>query len=384
MHIGINTLAAHRAKTGIGTYISSLVAGLLEGGAAHRYTLFVSHENAGLFPDSFANCRKVFAPPAIDATPLRVLWEHTALPAWIRRSGIDLFHGPTFVTPLLSRVPSVVTIHDMTWFTHPGEHVRVKRRYFQALIPVAARRAVRIIADSEATRRDILRILDVPGEKVVTVHCGIDGMFRPVEDPALLAAVKQRHGIPGPFVLFVGMIEPRKNLVRLIEAFGRLKSEGFPQSLVLGGTRGWGYEDAAAAVRRLGIERHVVFPGRIADSDLPLLFAAADLFVYPSLYEGFGFPLVEAMACGAPAVTSNVSSLPEIAGEAALLVDPLDVGDLTEAMRRVLADTSLRLLMRARGLERARRFTWKATASATLRVYEEAHAIARARASRAR
>lgn len=376
MRIGIDTLAAHRKKTGIGTYISSLVNSLLKVDRENRYTLFVSRENAIIFPGDGPNCQKVFGPQIINNTNLRVLWEHTVLPFKVRQSQVDLLHGPTFVTPFLSNVPSVVTIHDMTWFTHPDEHVPLKRGYYQSLIPVAARRAERVIAITESTRKDILRILDVPEEKVVTVHYGVDDIFQPVRDQANLAEIRQRYGIEKEFVLFVGMLEPRKNLVRIVEAFGELKKSGFEGWLVMAGPQGWGYEETAAKVRQLGLEEYVLFIGPVPHEELPALFSAADLLVYPSLYEGFGLPPLEAMACGTPVIASNISSLPEVTGDAGLLVDPLDVSELAEAMRRVLTDGELRQRMRAKGLERAKRFTWEETARRTLRVYEEAYILA--------
>ncbi len=264
---------------------------------------------------------------------MRVAWEHTLLPLAIRRSRADLLHGPTFVTPTLSTTPSVITIHDMTWFTHPAEHVAAKVRYYQTLIPLAVRRARKVIAITESTRRDILRILRVPASKVETVYYGVDPIFRPIEDETTLARACERLQICRPFLLFVGMLEPRKNLVRIIEAYSALCQSGCEHELVMAGPQGWGYAEAAERVQQLGLRARVRFTGPVPHEELPALFSAADAFVYPSLYEGFGLPPLEAMACGTPVISSNVSSLPEVVGDAGLLIDPLDTNALAEAMR---------------------------------------------------
>ncbi|MDZ7272132.1 MAG: glycosyltransferase family 4 protein [candidate division KSB1 bacterium] len=378
MRIGIDTLAAHYKKTGIGTYISSLANALPRVDGTNEYRLLVSHENAPIFEDGLPRMTKVFGPKIVDYTPVRVVWEHICLPGVAAREGVNLLHCPTFIVPLLWRGPTVVTIHDLTWFTHPQQHVLVKRVYYQRLIPVAVQKAARVIAITESTRRDLLRILPVSEEKVVVVPYGVDSIFQTVEDDERIAALRRRYGVPERYLLFVGMLEPRKNLVRVVQAFGRLKSSdrAMPHKLVLAGNKGWGYEEARREVERLGLEQEVIFTGPVPHDELPPLFSGADLFVYPSLYEGFGLPVVEAMACGTPVITSNVSSLPEVAGDAALLVDPLDVEDLAEAMRRVLTDGDLRQQMRARGLEQASNFTWEETARRTLEVYEQAYALA--------
>jgi len=374
LRIGIDTLAAHYKKTGIGTYISSLANTLPRVDGTNEYRLLVSRENAPIFEDGLPRTVKVFGPRVIDHTSVRVVWEHLCLPRVAVREGVSLLHCPTFIVPMRWRGPTVVTIHDLTWFTHAGQHIPVKRVYYQRLIPIAVRRAVRVIAITESTRRDLLRILGVPEEKVVVVPYGVDRIFRPVEDAGRIAALRQRYGIPERYLLFVGMLEPRKNLVRVVQAFGQLKSSDpiLPHMLVLAGNKGWGYEEVRREVERLGLEREVVFTGPVPHDELPPLFSGADVFVYPSLYEGFGLPVVEAMACGTPVITSNVSSLPEVAGDAGLLVDPLDVAALARAMRRVLSDGDLRQVMQMKGLEQAARFTWEETARRTLQVYKEA------------
>ena len=373
MDIGIATFAAHRIRTGIGTYIVNLVSALLSVDCENRYLLFASDENASLFPQNGGKVRKLTASRSVNHTALRLIWEHTILPMRLHQHKVDVFHGPTFVTPLFSPCPTVVTIADMTWFTHSEHHILAKRRYFQTLIPLVARKAHHIIAMTDNTKKDIVRILHLPEDKVTTVYCGVDSSFHPVTDPLQLAEVKRRYHIDGDFILFVGIIEPRKNLVRLVDAFCDLKRQGVPHTLVLAGPHGWGYAEVAAHIRERQLDKHVHFTGPVAQEDLPVLFSAADLFVYPSLYEGFGLPPLEAMACGVPVVTSNVSALPEVVGDAGVLVDPLSVEDLRAAMWKVLSSNDLHQQLRARGFAQARRFTWENTARRTLQVYQNAY-----------
>jgi glycosyltransferase involved in cell wall biosynthesis len=373
MRIGINTLAAHPRKTGIATYITNLVQALLKVDPSNHDTLFVSRENAMMFPDDGPRCRKKFGPAITENTNIRVLWEHTLLPWTIRENNLDLFHGPTFVAPFLSRIPNVVTIADMTWFTHPEAHQALKRWYYQRLIPVSIRRARCVIAMSESTRRDIVRLVGAPKEKVVTVHCGVEASFRPNGGLVAGADIRRTWAIAGRFILFLGVIEPRKNIPRLLQAFAEVLRRGFDGRLVMVGPKGWGYVAVARTIGELGLERHDTFTGPLSDEEVRAFLREATLFAYPSLYEGFGLPVLEAMACGAPVVTSNVSSLPEVVGDAGIMIDPLDVNALTDALDCVLSDSALRERLRQKGLEQAREFTWEATARRTLAIYEDAH-----------
>jgi glycosyltransferase involved in cell wall biosynthesis len=284
----------------------------------------------------------------------------------------DVFHATNFVCPRSRRIPVVVTVHDLTLLRHPELGTRRLRRLVSRVGP-EVRAAHHVIADSAATRHDLIELLAVPPERIHVVHLGCHARFRPVPADAARAAVGERYGLRDPYILHVGTLEPRKNLATLIRAYARLRRERpIPQGLVLAGDRGWKYEPILRLVEDLGLHAAVQFTGPVPAEDLPALYNAADLFVYPSLYEGFGLPPLEAMACGTPVVTSNVSSLPEVVGDAALLVDPHDECALTEAMARALSDTELRQDMRARGLERARHFSWERSARETLAVYEEA------------
>lgn len=284
----------------------------------------------------------------------------------------DVFHGTNYAVPRGRTARLVVTIHDLTLLRHPhlgtGTLSRFVRRTSRA-----ATEAHRIIADSESTRRDIIDLLGVPANKLRVVYPGCDLRFQPMLRTAARAYVRDRHGLGDPYILHVGTLEPRKNLDTLVKAYARLRRERRIQhGLVLVGERGWKYESIFKLVDQLGLQDAVRCTGAVPAADLPALYNAADLFVYPSLYEGFGLPPLEALACGTPVITSSVSSLPEVVGDAALLVDPGDEEGLALAMAEVLGDGERRRHMRERGLEQARRFSWERCARETLAVYEEA------------
>jgi glycosyltransferase involved in cell wall biosynthesis len=303
--------------------------------------------------------------------PVRVAWEQVVQPWVLRRIGADLVHGPAFVSPVLAPCPAVVTIHDLSFLRFPALFRPGNRLYLAVLTRLSARRARRLIAVSAETASEVTRLLRVPAERIDVVYHGVDPTFRPL--PAgEVAAFRQRRGLPERFVLFVGTLEPRKNLVRLVEAFARI-SDGMDgrmrARLVLAGGKGWLYDELFARVEALGLDKEVVFPGYVASDELPLWYNAATVLAYPSLYEGFGLPVLEAQACGTPVLTSNVSSLPEAAGGAALMVDPYDVEALAAGLHRLLVDESLRHELRERGLAHAGQFSWTRTAEETARVY---------------
>jgi glycosyltransferase involved in cell wall biosynthesis len=263
----------------------------------------------------------------------------------------------------------VLTVPDLAFERYPGETMPGMLGYLQSVVPRSVWRADRVIAISDATRDDLIELYGTPPDKVIAVPLGVDARFGPDRDADAESALRARLGIPpGPFVLTVGTMQPRKNHRRLVAAMARLHADA---PVVIAGGTGWGYDDVRREVERLGVAERVVFAGFVDDGDLPDLYRAAAVFAYPALYEGFGLPVLEAMACGTPVVTSNVSSLPEVAGQdAALLVDPLDVDALAGALDRLLADGDLRARRRARGLARAAAFTWERAARETWAVYE--------------
>jgi len=272
----------------------------------------------------------------------------------------------------------VVTIHDLGYHYYPEAHTLSQNLYLRWSTRFNARRATAILADSQATRRDLMALYQVPAERIHVVYPGRDETLAPVRDPALLAAVRARYGLADRYLLYVGTLHPRKNLVRLIRAFARLlasgSSEGAPGTLqlVLAGQKGWLTADILAEVDRMRLGDRVVLTGFVPDSDLAALLSGAQAFLFPPLYEGFGLPILEAMACGIPVVCSNSSSLPEVAGEAALLVDPMDIDALAAAMQRVLVDEGLRQELVQRGFAQISAFSWRRCAAEALAVLEAA------------
>ena len=299
--------------------------------------------------------------------PLRILWEQLSLP-WQR---MDLLHSMAFVTPLILPWPAVVTVYDLSFVHYPETFTAGRRAYLRLFAQLSCRRARRIIAISESTRRDIVQQWGISTAKIGVAYPGVGSEFTclPADQ---VAAFRQRRQLSDQFILHVGTLQPRKNLVRLVQAVGRLRDCGQEAKLVLVGGPGWLYNEILQEIERLNLQEAVLLPGYAPAEELPEWYNAATVLAYPSLYEGFGLPVVEAMACGTPVVTSSVSSMPEAAGDAALQVDPHDTEALAEALHRALTDQALRQEMRQRGLAQAARFSWRETAVATADLYRQA------------
>jgi glycosyltransferase involved in cell wall biosynthesis len=371
MRICIDISPAIHHRAGIGRYAQELAAALLDAAPENEYVAFYNYPAQEQVEPSLDRLSHLTTNLPDKPWRLRVL-----LAQLLRRSqdslfrGADLFHATDHLLPRLSQVKSVFTLHDLTFRLFPQTHSVWNRWFLLLMMPRFLRAAGAIVADSECTRRDAAQFYGIDARRIAVIYPGVSARFHPAGAPGA-ATVRQKYGLPEHFVLSVGTIEPRKNLATLLEAFSRLTPYDPRPPLVIAGKTGWLYETFFRRLRELGLEDQVVLLGFVPDDDLPALYSAADLFVFPSLYEGFGLPALEAMACGTPVVASNASSLPEVVGEVGLLVDPHDVGGLAAAMERTLADERLRAEMRAKGLERARAFTWEKTARETLRVYAE-------------
>jgi glycosyltransferase involved in cell wall biosynthesis len=270
---------------------------------------------------------------------------------------------------LASACPFVLTVHDLSYLFFPQGFRALNRSYLQTFTRLSVRRARRVIAVSESTKRDLVEQYGLSPDKVDVVHNGVDPGFQPLP-VGQVAAFRREKGLPDRFILFVGTLEPRKNVVRLVEAYARLTKERPPLMLV--GGKGWLYDEIFTRVEALGLSSEVRFVGYVPADALPLWYSAADLFVYPSLYEGFGLPPLEAMACGTAVISSTASSLPEVVGEAGLLIDPADTEALAKAMEQVLSDTEMRKQMQSAGLVQAQNFSWEKTARQTIESYRRA------------
>lgn len=375
MLIGIDASRATAGqRTGTETYSLRLICALLGLRSGHRFRLYTNGApHIPGIPESPA--------AAVRAIPFPRLWTHIRLSAEMLIRPPDLLFVPAHVLPLIHPRRSVVTVHDLGYLHYPDAHRPADRRYLGWSTRWNARQATLVLADSQATKDDLARAYGVDPARIRVVYLGRDEMLGPVRDAHVVAAARERYGIAGRYLLYVGTLQPRKNLARVIEAFARAAGDlAFSRpgrgaedlQLILAGRRGWLYDDLFAQVERLGLRQRVLFPGYIPAEDLPALLSGATAFVFPSLYEGFGFPVLEAGACEVPVITSNTSSLPEVAGDAALLVDPHDVDAIADAMRRLLTDPDLRAELIRRGRENVKRFSWEKCARETLAVLEEA------------
>jgi glycosyltransferase involved in cell wall biosynthesis len=367
--------AVHR-RAGLGRYAESLTRALV---AAHpgRYALFYNRE------------RGVKPLPGLGHLPVRTValgykpWRMLVWLGQLTHAGLDnllpdaeLFHATEHLLLPLRSVPTVLTVHDLIFRRLPAHHKPLNRWYLNLTVPLYCRRANHIIAVSEYTRRDLISAYGLPPEKITVVCEAAAPRFR-LQPPEAIAAVRTRYSLPNRYLLFVGTIEPRKNLTRLLAAFETIYGEGLSDGLVIVGRRGWLYGDFFAHLEQSPVKQAVLFPGYVMDEDLPGIYAGAQALVFPSLCEGFGLPVLEAMACGTPVVSSNASSIPEAGGEAALYFDPTDTAEITTTTRRLLREAGLQDSMRAQGLAQAARFSWDLAATATEAVYD---AVLRGRA----
>lgn len=351
MRVGFDITALATPLSGIGVYTANLWAQL--GRNPTDAIIPLSHRPLGATKPARMN---------------KTVWMQLILPWQLRRQQLDACHFTNNVAPVWGPCPTVLTIHDMTLWLFPHYHYPKRLLAMRPILPLAARRAAAVITVSQSARADIIRLLNLPAGKVHAIYEAPAPIFHPLPFGPALAAVRRRQ-LPARFLLYVGTIEPRKNLVRLLEAFARL-GPACPHHLLLVGQRGWKDDEVFAAVARLELAARVHFLGFIADDELAALYNLAEALVFPSLYEGFGLPVVEAMACGTPVIASNRGALAEVAGGAAELVDPTDIASIAAGLERVLLSPDRRAELRALGLARAAAFRWEITAAQTRAVYE--------------
>jgi glycosyltransferase involved in cell wall biosynthesis len=368
MRIGLEVTAAVTQGGGIGRYTRELLRAVMRVDGENSYQLFFAAAEPlyGLPP---LNVRtRVHRLPFHDIWLARA-WHRLRLPLPVETllGPLDLYHSPDFTLPP-TRAPSLLTVHDLSFVRDPQSASPGLRDYLNAVVPRSVARADHILADSTATKNDLVDLYRTPADKITVLYCGVETEFRPVVEPALLDYTRAKYGIGGnPYVLAVSTLQPRKNYVRLLQAFARLDDPDL--RLVFAGGKGWLFDEIFATVRTLKLDERVVFAGFVDDADLPSLYSAARVLAYPSLYEGFGLPMLEAMACGTPVVASTASSLPEVAGQAALLVDPYDVDALTHALDLAHNDANTRNRLIRLGRLRATQFRWDESARQLVQLY---------------
>jgi len=368
----IDTTGITRKKAGVGVYAKNLIDQLIP---AHQLDLFlvVQDDDPDFHYDASLEHVTVLKMPSrwLRRIPLRILFEQTVLPFLIRKHQIDVVHSLHYSFPLFRfGVPSAVTIHDMTSLLMPEVHKGLRMHYHRFFIRRASRWADGLIFVSRSAKNDFITLVGEPRGISTVVYHGINAEFRPEYDELAITRSRNQYGLPSRYILYIGTVEPRKNLDRLAQAFAMV-SKSYPDiTLVIAGMMGWNQDHLPRLIEDLGLKNHVHFPGFIAERDKAPLIAGCMLFIYPSLYEGFGIPVLEALSCAAPTVTSNTSSLPEVAGDAALLVDPKDTSSLAGAMQAILSDPNLRDELRRKGPEQAMKFTWQRTAQGTTALYK--------------
>lgn len=373
MKVALDVTCLPAQLGGVGFYLTHLIEALQELDSPHEFVLIVPASRASLLRVSAPNTTVVRV--ADRSRPSRLWWEQTELVRLLGELRVDVLHSPHYTRPLRSLpCASVVGLMDMTFFLLPEEHTAVKRAFFRFMIPRSAARADRLLAISESTKRDACAFLSLkPGR--IDVSLLAPGVHYRADVPeAQRADVRRRYALPDKYILFVGTLEPRKNLPRLLTAYEQLARRGAIPPLVLVGARGWHTEELDTRLASAREHGTVLELGYVPEADLPAVYAGCAVFVYPSLYEGFGIPVAEGLACGVPVITSNRSSMPEVAGEAALLVDPFSVDEMSRAIQHVLTDDAFSAELRRRGLARAARLSWRQTAESSVECYERAFA----------
>lgn len=367
MHIGLDATAIPKNRAGAGNYIFNLVRGLAEVDFDNRYTIFAKSDQISDF--GVINPGMEFVPVDMSRRSVRLAWEQTGLPQAVRKRDLDLLHSPHYTMPVVKPSKSVVTFCDTTFQLYPEMHSRAKRVFFPAMMNWSAKHADRLIAISDSTRNDVIRLLGVAPDKIVSIPLAASAAFRTLTTELVQSVCEKYVVSRGRFIYYVGVLEPRKNVPLLIEAYARIQPILGDVPLLIAGKKGWMYEAIFERVAQLGLQDHIRFLGYVPQDELIALYNAAGVFVYPSNYEGFGLPVLEAMQCGAPVVTTTASSLPEVAGDAALLVPPQDVEALAEAIHRILTNTQLASDLSKRGLEQSKQFSWQRCALETIQVY---------------
>jgi glycosyltransferase involved in cell wall biosynthesis len=360
MIIGIDISVINLNQAGSAVYTSNLIEALRNLGSGNEFHIFDVGQTRNMSKNKTIISR-------LKTIYRDLIWTHAILPFQVYKAKIDVLHIPVNVTPLFSTCPTVLTILDTTVLQLPQYFTLWHRYYSRMFLPRSARNATIILTISENSKRDIVKQLKINSEKVLVTYLSASKEFKPISQQEV-EMVKRRYNLDS-FILTVGALEPRKNLSRLLQAFSFLLKNGYHHTLVHAGPRGWLFDNIHNEIRRLGLNEFVRFLGYVPTNDLVGLYNAASLFVYPSLYEGFGLPVLEAMACGCPVITSNTSSLPEVVGDAAIMVNPYDVPEMTNAIKSLLEDQLECQRLRLKGIERAKQFSWQKCAKETLNAY---------------
>ena len=369
MRIGINALYLLPGRVG-GTevYIRNLVKWLLKIDAENEYFIFINKESAGIFEEFSPRLNIVMCPIHAQRRPVRVLWEQIALPMQIKKRNIDLLLSAGMTAPFLCPARSVLVLYDLQHVNQPWNFPKVFLFFLKALIYLSAKTSDSIITISEKVKGDIVKHYGIPPERVHAIHIGIDTGSFFIRKPAELKPVIDKYRLPSRFILYPAASLPHKNHERLLEAFKTVKKEEKTLKLLLTGARDYGHENIERKIKELDLKDDVIFLGWLPHEDMPAIYCASTLLIFPSLHEGFGMPVIEAFASGVPVVCSDIEPLKEIAEGAALFIDPYNPESIAEGILKVLNDGKLRQELIKNGLERAKNFRWEVLAEKTLSV----------------
>ena len=379
MKIGV-MLRAIDEKQGIGIYTKNLMDHLLALDKKNEYVLFYHNPKYLGHYVRYEHVREKLvetplsspilqARSAPDLSLYKPIWDQVKIPIEAKREGVDLIFNTKFSVPLFTRRKTVMVLHGSEWFVHPEWFKFYDCVQIRTMMRLYCKKASFLISNSNLTKRDFVNILRVPEDKIKTIYFGINPKFRRIDDEIFLKKTKEKYHLPEKFILYVGRIYPGKNFGNLILAFSKIHTS-LSQKIVVVGHPRFGYQREFASIEKLGLQERILFTGWIPMEDLVALYNLADLFVFPSLYEAFGIPLLEAMACGCPVIASQTGALPEIAGGAAFLFDPYSPDEIAEAIKKVLTEAKLRKELIERGLNRAKEFSWEKCARETLAVFE--------------
>lgn len=354
MKIAIDAQTTLGQKTGFGFYVKNLVDALAKVDPEDKYILIKPQTEKDF------------------STVKRFVWDQFIFPGLAKKAKVELLHQPCFSAPIFYSGKVIATCHDLISVFFPENLPLASRLFYSRWMPFSYRKAMLIIASSEHTKRDIMSLLNIPESRIRVVHLAVSADFKPVESRNKISQTQNKYGTGKKYLLHVGTLEPRKNLEFLVKSFALAYREGIEENLVITGKKGWYFDGLFELVKKLHLEKKVIFTGYVEEKDLPALYSGATAFLFPSLYEGFGFPPLEAMACGTPVISSSTSSLPEVVGSAGILLPPKDERLWAKNIIKIVRDVKLAKTLRDLGLRQAAKFTWENTARKTIEVYKEA------------
>jgi len=370
--IAVNCLPFRRELAGTSRYALNTIRWLLTNDQSNEYVIFSTKEFAVNIEEYLPNMQYtlVICPIMAEHFYVRIIWEQCVFPLQMVLNRVDILFAPSLSAPVFSRVRRVIVIHDMVAFYFGSRYSKLRKWYIRFITHCLLEKAERVITVSQHSMNDIAKYSKKNISKVSVIYEGVEEKFHVINDYEVLRHCREKYKLPEKIILYVGMLEPGKNIYRLIRAYGKIY-KNIHEKLVIAGKKGWAFHDIFELVKKLDLEKNVVFTGYVDDEDLPALFNCASIFVYPSLYEGFGLPCLEAMACGIPVIASEVTSLPEVVGDAAVLVNPKNDGAIALAMKELVDNKQLREEKQRKGFERIKMFSWKKNTQKLLQIFDE-------------